>query len=303
MGADIIQAQYDQLAGLAQRFGAQAETADAVRQVLDQRLAPLQQGGWQGRGSAAFIGEMQGMVLPTVQRLAQALRLASATTRQISQLMRNAEEEAARPFRGSFTGAAHPAGPGETGAGLDAAGRDNGASPPGFSGVGAIGGGLTGAGAALWFATVFQNKPDLVGNARLGFKPARGRWQRSFHFDGPHGKIAFPHFNAEIGPLKALNHQRIPGWMHRLGRTSVLRGIGKATVVLGLALDTYTLVTAAPDERGGAIGGVAGGWGGAFAGAAIGTAICPGVGTVIGGVIGGIAGGLAGEWAGHELFD
>ncbi|PKO20909.1 MAG: tail tape measure protein [Chloroflexi bacterium HGW-Chloroflexi-1] len=95
----------------------------------------------------------------------------------------------------------------------------------------------------------------------------------------------------------------MPTWMQKIGRTSVLKGVGKATIVLGLAVDAYTIAAAAPDQRGGAIGGVAGGWGGALGGAAIGSAICPGVGTVIGGLVGGFAGGLAGEWAGHRLFD
>ena len=86
--------------------------------------------------------------------------------------------------------------------------------------------------------------------------------------------------------------------MQKLGNTKVLRGIGKAAVVLGVAMDAYTIFTAAPNERGKAIGGVAGGWAGAAGGAAIGSAICPGVGTVIGGLIGGFAGGWGGELLG-----
>ncbi len=296
MGADIIQAQYDQLAAVAQRFGAQAEACASIQQQLLQRMQPLEQGGWQGRGRNAFLAEMSSAVLPAVQRLIGALQSGQQTTRQIGDLIYRAEEEASRPFRGAHSYSAEPSSqPGET----DVA-SDGGA---GLSWLGAVGGGLAGGGAALWFATLFQNKPDAIGNARLGFKPPKGRWQRSFHFDGPHGKITYPHFNAEIGPLRAFNHQRVPSWMQKIGGSSVLRGVGKATLVLGLAVDAYTIVTAAPDQRGGAIGGVAGGWGGALGGAAIGSFICPGVGTVIGGVIGGIAGGLAGEWAGHELFD
>lgn len=292
MPTNIIQAQYDQLASVAQHFGAQAEACAAMQQQLLQRLQPLEQGGWQGHGRNAFLTEMSSAVLPAVQRLIAALQSGQCTTVQISDIMRAAEEEASQPFRGThFNGAETSSQPGATD------------STAGLSGLGALGGGLAGGGAALWFAALFQNKPDVMGNARLGFKPPKGRWQRSFHFDGPHGKIAYPHFNAEIGPLKALNHQRIPSWMHKMGGTSVLRGIGRATLVLGLAVDAYTILTASPDQRGGAIGGVAGGWGGALGGTAIGSFICPGVGTVIGGLIGGIAGGLAGEWAGHELFD
>jgi RHS repeat-associated protein len=161
-----------------------------------------------------------------------------------------------------------------------------------------VGGGLTGFGAGLWWAVTFENRPDPAGNARLGYKPAHGRWQRSFHFDAPHGGVSYPHFNAEFGPLRRFNHSRIPSWLYRLGSTSVLRTVARGTVVAGVALDTYTIVSAPPEQRGQAIGGAAGGWGGAAAGAAIGSIICPGVGTVIGGLIGGFGGGVVGSWIG-----
>lgn len=301
MGNDIIQARYDVLTNVANRFGSQAQANELMLSRVQQSMRSLESGGWHGRGSAAFFGEMNSDVLPALQRFISALQQAQIVTVRIGAIIKQAEEEAAQPFRTRdssriMLGAATAGGaiPSE----YSAPER-----PSGEIGISMASGGLVGGGAGLWYATVFQNKPDLVGNARLGFKPPSGRWQRSFHLDGPHGKVLYPHFNAEIGPLKALNHQRIPSWMHSMGKTSVLRGIGKATLVLGLALDTYTVATAPPDQRGGAIGGVVGGWGVALAGAAVGSAICPGVGTVIGGVIGGIAGSLAGEWAGHQWFD
>jgi WXG100 family type VII secretion target len=300
MGNDIIQAQYDVLTNVAERFGSQAQANEAMASRVQLAMRTLE-GDWQGRGSAAFFREMNSDVLPALHRLVGALHQAQTVTARIGAIVRHAEEEAAQPFRARDLSAIAAQD------GTVAGGVLNGASSPGGTTgqrIGAMaGGGLVGGGAGLWYATAFQNKPDFVGNARLGFKPPTGRWQRSFHLDGPHGKVTFPHFNAEIGPLKAFNHQRIPNWMHGLGKTSVLRGIGKATLVLGLALDTYTIVTAPEDQRGGAIGGVAGGWAGALGGAAIGSMICPGLGTVIGGVVGGVAGGLAGEWAGHKWFD
>lgn len=300
MGNDIIQAQYDVLSNVAERFGSQAQANEAMASRVQLAMRALED-SWQGRGSTAFFREMNSDMLPALRRLVGALQQAQTVTARISEIVRHAEEEAAQPFRARTlsTIAAED--------GTIAAGILNGAGSPGGTTGQRIdamaGGALIGGGAGLWYATVFQNKPDFVGNARLGYKPPTGRWQRSFHLDGPHGKVTFPHFNAEIGPLKAFNHQRIPNWMQGIGKTSVLRGIGKATLVLGLALDTYTIVTAPEDQRGGAIGGVAGGWAGALGGAAIGSMICPGVGTVIGGVVGGIAGGLAGEWAGHTWFD
>ncbi|MEM4302174.1 MAG: hypothetical protein QW570_08745, partial [Candidatus Caldarchaeum sp.] len=159
-------------------------------------------------------------------------------------------------------------------------------------------GGLTGYGGGLWWAITFENHSDRSGNARLGYKPPRGRWQRSFHFDAPHRRVPYPHFNADFGLLRPFDHKRIPNWLYRLGSTNVLRTIGRTTVVAGVAWDTYSIVTAAPGQRGQAIGGTVGGWSGAMAGAAIGSMIVPGVGTVIGGFIGGFGGGIIGSWIG-----
>jgi WXG100 family type VII secretion target len=308
MSSARVRAQYDELDQIAQRFSAEAESANALNQTLRRQVATLQSGDWIGPGASAFYAEMSGAVFPALLRLGQALDNAARGARQIQRLFREAESDAADVLRRHAQAGAASAASGAFGR-LDTPSASPAASVMNAFGLGPqtrssmAGGGLVGGGGGLLFAAIFQNKPDLVGNARLGFKPLSGRWQRSFHLDAPHGAVRFPHFNAEIGPLKYLNHQRIPNWMLKLGKTSVLKGIGKATVVVGLALDAYTIFTAAPGERGGAIGGVAGGWGGALGGAAIGSAICPGVGTVIGGIIGGLAGGGVGEWIGHKFFD
>ena len=100
MGADVIQAQYDQLEQIAARFGRQAEAATQTTQRVQQAMRSLQSGGWEGRGAAAFFGEMERSVLPSMQRLSGALQQSQTVTRQVSQVLRAAEEEASRPFRG-----------------------------------------------------------------------------------------------------------------------------------------------------------------------------------------------------------
>ncbi len=100
MGADVIQAHYDQLEQIAARFGQQAEAAAQTTQRVQQSTRALQAGGWEGRGAVAFFGEMERSVLPSMQRLAAALQQGQTVTRQISQVLRAAEEEASRPFRG-----------------------------------------------------------------------------------------------------------------------------------------------------------------------------------------------------------
>ncbi len=99
MPADVIQAQYDQLKTVADRFAKQAEAHKQMQQRVSKTMNTLQS-GWQGKGSAAFFGEINGKVLPVMKRMEQALTQAQAATIAISQTVKAAEEEAARPFRG-----------------------------------------------------------------------------------------------------------------------------------------------------------------------------------------------------------
>ena len=99
MSANIIQARYDVLATVANRFGGQAQANKELVERVRQAMRPLEGGGWQGRGSTAFFSEMNGEVLPAMQRLAAALDQARSATHEISRVVQQAEEEAARPFR------------------------------------------------------------------------------------------------------------------------------------------------------------------------------------------------------------
>lgn len=104
MSNDIIQARYDGLAGVANRFGNQAHSNEDMLARVQQALRPLEGGGWQGRGSTAFFAEMNGEVVPAMQRLAAALDRAREVTLAIARVLREAEEEASQPFRGGAAG-------------------------------------------------------------------------------------------------------------------------------------------------------------------------------------------------------
>ena len=110
MPNDIIQAEYDQLATIASRFGAQSEASKQLIAQVRGAMQPLQGGGWQGRGSAAFFAEMNGEMLPAMQRLAAALDQARTVTLQTRDIMKAAEEEASRPFRSNGAAGAALAG-------------------------------------------------------------------------------------------------------------------------------------------------------------------------------------------------
>ena len=79
-------------------LSAQAQATEQMLGKVRSSMSNLENGGWIGRGSDAFFGEMHDEVLPAVERLRQALEEANRVTNQISQVMKQAEEEACSPF-------------------------------------------------------------------------------------------------------------------------------------------------------------------------------------------------------------
>ena len=107
MTADIIQAQYEQLDKIASRFRSEAENNAALLQQVAQGVQGLQ-GGWEGKGSAAFFAEMETTTNPGLQRLINALDEAQSATLKIKQIIQQAEEEASVPFGGAGGGTLPP---------------------------------------------------------------------------------------------------------------------------------------------------------------------------------------------------
>lgn len=99
MSAEIIQAKDDELTNIARQFGRQAEATTQLQKRLEHSLQSLQS-GWQGKGSAAFFAEMNGKVLPVLKRLGSALQQAQRTTSELQQIVKAADEDAAKPFKG-----------------------------------------------------------------------------------------------------------------------------------------------------------------------------------------------------------
>ncbi len=99
MPADVIQVQYDTLQEIASIWGRAQDRHIQTKQALVQCVDQLRNGGWEGLGAAAFFAEMDEDVFPALERLVQALGEAQRVTTQIITIFREAEEEAARPFR------------------------------------------------------------------------------------------------------------------------------------------------------------------------------------------------------------
>lgn len=96
MPASRIRGDYDILAQIAGIFQQHASQTKSTVRRIKQNVGSLQGGDWVGKGATAFYREMEGEVLPALDRLGAALNSADQTTRQINAILKQAEEEAAR---------------------------------------------------------------------------------------------------------------------------------------------------------------------------------------------------------------
>jgi WXG100 family type VII secretion target len=144
MASAKVRADYEQLADIARVFNTQAERGQQLLAALQKSMETLQGGDWVGKSADKFYAEMKSAVLPAMTRVVRAMDEAATATRQISGIMKQAEEESAALFRlihglespdgsgsapapagqpvSAFTGDPSAAGSGSTGAGAGAAG-------------------------------------------------------------------------------------------------------------------------------------------------------------------------------------
>jgi WXG100 family type VII secretion target len=99
MPVSRIRADYDALTKVSQSFARQAAAAQTTVQKIQQCVDTLKGGDWIGKGATAFYREMEADVLPALHRLADALNEASRLAQQASQIMHQAEDDAAGVFR------------------------------------------------------------------------------------------------------------------------------------------------------------------------------------------------------------
>ncbi|MCB0047774.1 MAG: WXG100 family type VII secretion target [Caldilineaceae bacterium] len=97
--AGEIRADYDQLTTVAARFSNNGRAVQDMLKNVTSHAEVLEGGSWIGRGVEAFAAEMNDEVIPAVRRLIEAMEEANRATNQISRTVRQAEEEAAAPFR------------------------------------------------------------------------------------------------------------------------------------------------------------------------------------------------------------
>ncbi|MEW5988029.1 MAG: WXG100 family type VII secretion target [Chloroflexota bacterium] len=99
MATSIIQADYHELADAAGRFDHQATEVYELNLRVQRAVDALRQSGWLGRAADRFYAEVDEALLPTLRQLVSALDDAGRVSRQVSQMIEQAEQEAAGRFK------------------------------------------------------------------------------------------------------------------------------------------------------------------------------------------------------------
>lgn len=85
--------QYDDLNTIVQRFRTEQQEIDSLHKSLKSKVESLHNNQWVGEGSEKWFSEMEGQVLPAIQKLAGALGHAGDVAWKISQTVRQHDEE------------------------------------------------------------------------------------------------------------------------------------------------------------------------------------------------------------------
>lgn len=104
MPAPRVRSDFDALQRISGQFKGQADSTRQMQKALKDKMQVLQGKDWVGKGADKFYGEMNGSLLPAVQRLATSFDSASRVTLKISQIMKQAEDDAAALFKGGDDG-------------------------------------------------------------------------------------------------------------------------------------------------------------------------------------------------------
>lgn len=99
MPASTVRSNFDELNNVAGAFSSNSDNIKTMTQDVNSKLEELRSGKWVGKGATKFYKEMDDHVMPSLQRLERALSQASSITKQISKLMKGAEDECSGLFK------------------------------------------------------------------------------------------------------------------------------------------------------------------------------------------------------------
>ncbi|HBW53151.1 MAG TPA: hypothetical protein DEF47_24980, partial [Herpetosiphon sp.] len=143
MTADIVQHKSDDMEQVSSRFQKLHDHQVQMEAMIRRMYEELRGGAWQGDAAQAFFAEMNEHIFPAMKRFQNVLAVSGEVTKQISQIFRQAEEEAAKGI--TFDGSGAPSGGGN---GTASAGGGGGGNADG-SGSGGSNAGATGGGAGI----------------------------------------------------------------------------------------------------------------------------------------------------------
>lgn len=99
MGNEIIQADYEKLEDIAKRFEQHAAQNQQMVQRIRQQIDNLMSNGWIGKAATDFQAEFTEQVYPALNRAVKALQDARDITLRVSEIVKQAEEEASKLFK------------------------------------------------------------------------------------------------------------------------------------------------------------------------------------------------------------
>ncbi len=97
MGAQKIQANYQQLGQIYDKFRQQADCAQNATKQIKGGVDQLRN-SWTGDGAKSFLNEMDNEIFPALTRLQQALIRGAEDIKKIGETLHTAEEEAQNLF-------------------------------------------------------------------------------------------------------------------------------------------------------------------------------------------------------------
>ena len=96
--AQKVECNYVMMDTIGSKFRQQGDAIEETLGDLRRKVESLE-GQWIGHGHDAFFQQMQTVVLPSMDRLVQALRAGANASKEITTLLSDEEDEAASAFR------------------------------------------------------------------------------------------------------------------------------------------------------------------------------------------------------------
>jgi WXG100 family type VII secretion target len=91
--ARLRRVNYDEMGAIVKSFRSEQAEIEALLKQTKSKVESLHNNQWIGQGSEKFFSEMEGQVLPAVQKLARALGYAGDTAQKIHEVIHRHDEE------------------------------------------------------------------------------------------------------------------------------------------------------------------------------------------------------------------